>query len=150
MTPAGNWTVATLPLVSDRPGRDERSKPDGYSPRGLKNLIRSRTTKAVRQSCRDLWTEIQLQRRHFASLKKARRLPRPADLKLHLGCGPCLKPGWINVDINAPGADLQLDLREKLPFPDAGASFVYCEHFFEHLDYPSSAMNFLRECWRVL
>ena len=117
---------------------------------GVKDVIRSWTTVGVRQSCRDVWAEIRLQRRHFASLKKAKRLPRSADLKLNLGCGPCLKPGWINIDIESPGADLQLDLREKLPFRDAEASFVYCEHFFEHLEYPSAAMSFLTECWRVL
>lgn len=117
---------------------------------GVKDVIRSWTTAGVRQSCLDAWGEIRLQRRHFASLKKARQLRRSADLKLNLGCGPCLKSGWINIDIDSPGADLQLDLREKLPFPDARASFVYCEHFFEHLEYPSSAMSFLRECWRVL
>jgi predicted SAM-dependent methyltransferase len=117
---------------------------------GLRDMIRSHTTTGVRQSCRELWAEAKLQRRHFASLKKAKRLPQSTDLKLHLGCGPCLKPGWINIDINAPQADLQLDLRERLPFPDASASIVYCEHFFEHLEYPSPAMNFLRECRRIL
>jgi len=116
----------------------------------LNDMVLSHTTKGVRQACRELWTEMQIQRRHFASVRKAKRLPKAADLKLNLGCGPCLKPGWINVDTSAPEAELQLDLREKFPFPDACASFVYAEHFFEHLEYPSPAMTFLRECWRVL
>lgn len=117
---------------------------------GLREVIGLHTTRGLRQACRELWAEVQIQHRHFVSLRKARRLPQQRDLKLHLGCGPRFKLGWINVDINTPEADLQLDLREKFPFPDACAAVAYCEHFFEHLAYPSPAMSFLRECWRVL
>jgi predicted SAM-dependent methyltransferase len=72
------------------------------------------------------------------------------DVKLNLGCGPCIKPGWINVDSWSAGADLQLDLRESLPFPDGCASFIHSEHFFEHLEYPFPARTFLLECCRIL
>jgi len=113
-------------------------------------LIKRHSTKGVRQACRDLWTELKIQRRHFSSVRKAKQLQNSADLKLHLGCGPCIKPGWVNVDTFAVQADLQLDLRERFPFPDACASFVFSEHFFEHLEYPNPAIDFLKECWRVL
>jgi predicted SAM-dependent methyltransferase len=112
--------------------------------------VTKRTTRGVRQACRELWTELQIQRRHFSSLRKIKQLQNSADLKLHLGCGPCVKPGWVNVDTLAPQADLQLDLREKLPFSNSCASFVFSEHFFEHLEYPTPAVDFLKECWRVL
>jgi predicted SAM-dependent methyltransferase len=116
----------------------------------INDMILEHTTRGVRQACRNLWEEIRVQRLHFASVRRAKRLPKSSDIKLHLGCGPCLKPGWVNVDMYAPQADLHLDLREGFPFPDECASFVYCEHFFEHLEYPSPALNFLGDCWRVL
>lgn len=55
----------------------------------------------------------------------------------------------MNVDL-ADGVDLQLDLREPIPLPDGCAAVVYSEHFFEHLDYPTDALAFLRECHRLL
>jgi len=60
-----------------------------------------------------------------------------------------MKPGWINIDARK-GVDLQLDLRERLPFPDNSVSFIYSEHFFEHLEYPGEASNFLTESLRIL
>jgi len=85
---------------------------------------------------------------------------------VNLACGFHPKPGWINVDLFAPEADLHLDLRRPLPFDDRCARYIYVEHFFEHLDYPnvfesmgwdfegrstpSEALQFLRECRRVL
>jgi len=116
----------------------------------LREAVASHTTKGFRQACGESWAELKVQHRHFAAVRKAQRLRNASELKLNLACGPCTKPGWINVDLNAPGADLRLDLREKLPFPDASVSFVYSEHFFEHLEFPSPAMSFLKECWRVL
>jgi predicted SAM-dependent methyltransferase len=38
----------------------------------------------------------------------------------------------------------------QVAFVDCSAELVYSEHFFEHLEYPEDAMNFLRECMRVL
>ncbi|HEX9986634.1 MAG TPA: methyltransferase domain-containing protein [Thermoanaerobaculia bacterium] len=69
-------------------------------------------------------------------------------LRLHIGCGPIRMDGWINIDV-APyeGVDRVLDVTEGLPFEDA--SFVYAEHFIEHLPYPA-ALAFMRECRRAL
>jgi predicted SAM-dependent methyltransferase len=114
------------------------------------DAVKKRFTQGVRQAWRDLWTEIKIQRRHSSSVRKAKQFSGASDLKLHLGCGPCLKPGWVNIDTFSDQAELQLDLREKFPFPDGCASFVFCEHFFEHLEFPNPAMDFLKECWRVL
>ena len=68
--------------------------------------------------------------------------------KLHLGCGPQILPGWVNLDnVKYPGVDRVLDVTRGLPFKDV--SFVFAEHFIEHLAY-SDALKLLRECRRVL
>jgi predicted SAM-dependent methyltransferase len=82
-------------------------------------------------------------------MQKAKKLLGTAPAKLNCGCGPVVKAGWINIDVGK-NADLQLDLREKLPFPDNSVSYIYSEHFFEHLGYPDDAGMFLKESLRVL
>lgn len=68
--------------------------------------------------------------------------------KLHLGCGPLALPGWVNIDnTRYPGVDKVLDLRKGLPFKDV--SFVFAEHFIEHLAY-DDALSLMREARRVL
>ena len=68
--------------------------------------------------------------------------------KLHLGCGPLALPGWVNIDNRRyPGVDKVLDLRKGLPFKDV--SFVFAEHFIEHLAY-DDALKLMREARRVL
>jgi predicted SAM-dependent methyltransferase len=68
--------------------------------------------------------------------------------KLHVGCGPQLLDGWINVDNQPyPGVDHVLDVREAFPFTDL--RFIYAEHFIEHLPY-DDAMTFLRNCRQAL
>jgi predicted SAM-dependent methyltransferase len=87
-------------------------------------------------------------------------------LRLNFGSGSQPKPGWINIDWSDTRAELQLDLREPLPFPDASAEAVYAADVLDHLSYanlgdstswaldtpgaPSDALAFLRECRRVL
>ena len=70
--------------------------------------------------------------------------------KLHIGSGPQILKGWINID-NAEyrGVDRILDVTKGLPFPDGEASFVFAEHFIEHLTYEQAAALF-RECRRVM
>jgi len=68
--------------------------------------------------------------------------------KLHLGCGPQILEGWINIDnMQYPGVDQVLDVIKGLPFEDV--SCIFAEHFIEHLAYPD-ALGLLRECRRVL
>jgi len=68
--------------------------------------------------------------------------------KLHVGCGPQLLPGWINID-NQPykGIDNVVDVREGLPYENL--DFIFAEHFIEHLAF-DDAQRFLRECRRAL
>jgi predicted SAM-dependent methyltransferase len=69
-------------------------------------------------------------------------------LKIHVGCGSAILPGWLNIDIEAlPGVDLVHDVRDGLPFEDVG--LIFAEHFIEHLDF-EAGFAFMRECRRVL
>lgn len=79
-------------------------------------------------------------------------------MKLHLGCGARLEPGWINIDAmpcpfpetKSPEAEyLQHDLTTGLPFHGGVATLVYCEHFLEHLTL-AEGEKLVRECFRVL
>ena len=89
-------------------------------------------------------------RRHRAGLAALRRTSIPSDARVQLGSGGQPKPGWVNVDLFNPDADVALDLRENLPFPDNSIAFIYSEHLFEHLAYPTDARHLLHESWRVL
>lgn len=67
---------------------------------------------------------------------------------LHLGCGPVILPGWVNIDVHPyPGVDRVLDLREGLPFEQA--SFIFAEHFIEHFAL-EDALRLATECRRAL
>lgn len=53
-------------------------------------------------------------------------------LKLHLGSGSRIIPGYVNTDIqDLPGVDLICDLRD-LPFPDLSVDFIYSCCAIEH------------------
>lgn len=93
--------------------------------------------------------ELGLGNRHRRSVKQARKLTG-APWKINLGSGGILKEGWLNVDGFDTRADLQLDLRRRLPFPDGSISHVYSEHFFEHLEYPREVRLLLQQARRVL
>ncbi len=57
-------------------------------------------------------------------------------LRLHVGCGKIILPGYINIDIQSnPGVDIVCDIRE-LPYPDNSVDLIYScaniEHFGRH------------------
>ncbi len=116
----------------------------------LKKLLKSRTTSEFRKALRLVQREFRIQRLHFSSVRKVSQLLSKDPLKLNVGCGPNCKEGWVNIDLMDARADLNLDLRESLPFSDDSVSIIYSEHFFEHLDYPDEVGHFLGECFRVL
>ncbi len=75
--------------------------------------------------------------------KKVARDPlAPSAEKLHLGAGGNPLPGWSN-------HDLDMDLRQPLPLPDASVRFLFAEHVVEHVT-PREAWRFFKEVRRVL
>ena len=90
-------------------------------------------------------------------------------LKLHVGCGPRVLKGWVNIDltydtnignmgdkwypplIRGDESDLLvMDVTEKpLPFPDGSVDIIFHEDFIEHL-CQRDQIRFLAEALRVL
>lgn len=99
-------------------------------------------------------------------------------VRLHLGCGSTVVPGWQNLDkswnvylARVPGARrvlerarvltaeqasavfprgiVRADVRRGLPYPDGSAEYVYSSHMIEHLSL-WQAREVVRECARVL
>lgn len=115
-----------------------------------KKLVKSRTTTGLRSAIGELGNEWKLYRRHRQALKRVPQFLNQLPIKLNLGCGPNRKPDWVNIDLYHPSADLQLDLREPWPFPDASVSYIYSEHVFEHFEFTREVPHFLQEAQRVL
>jgi predicted SAM-dependent methyltransferase len=117
----------------------------------LKKVFGPHTCHAIYAALGRVRMEIRMNRRHRRAVKKARRYADARDLRLHLGSGKKNKEGFINIDMRPDvGADLVLDLRRPLPFPDNCCRGIYCEHTLEHVSYPDTHEAFLREVLRVL
>jgi predicted SAM-dependent methyltransferase len=69
--------------------------------------------------------------------------------KLHLGCGDHLLPGWSNVDFNGWRGVIGHNLTKPLPVKDGSVSFIFTEHFIEHIDL-QEGLSFFKDCRRVL
>ncbi|MGO8790542.1 MAG: class I SAM-dependent methyltransferase [Terriglobia bacterium] len=116
----------------------------------VKEYIKSHVSRALLQSVRQVEKEFRIYRRHRLGVREARALPQGLPLKLNLGCGPNRKPGWLNIDLFYSGADLELDLRERWPFPDGSVAHIYSEHVFEHFEFYEQVPHVLSESLRVL
>jgi predicted SAM-dependent methyltransferase len=68
---------------------------------------------------------------------------------LHLGCGDKKFDGFVNIDLDAAGADMHLDLTQPLPWDQGSVSGIYSEHFIEHITQ-AQGIGLLMECRRVL
>jgi predicted SAM-dependent methyltransferase len=69
--------------------------------------------------------------------------------KLHIGCGDVIFPSWTNIDRESKVADVNIDVRQGLPFESDSVDFIFSEHFIEHLE-PMDAVAFFQETKRVL
>ena len=76
------------------------------------------------------------------------RSAKPKKDRLHVGCGPVILDGWINIDNQPyPGIDKVHDVTDGLPYKDL--RFIFAEHFLEHLSYDDGG-KFLRACRAAL
>lgn len=69
-------------------------------------------------------------------------------IKLNLGCGSHILPGWVNLDISAlPGVDIVHDIEKlPLPFADNSVEEILCQDVLEHVDY----IPVLRDLHRIM
>jgi hypothetical protein len=89
-------------------------------------------------------------------------------LRIHLGCGTIIAPGYLNVDGDFPFIPkpleedkpyvideatrtyiLKYDLRKGIPAMDNSVDVIYHSHFFEHLTR-DEGRAFLKDCFRCL
>jgi predicted SAM-dependent methyltransferase len=92
---------------------------------------------------------------------RLRALRAEGELKVHLGCGADVRPGWVNIDFGLIpwlGANsvrhhgvtvIRHDLRKGLPLRSGGCALIYSSHFLEHLEY-RHGLNLIADCYRVL
>lgn len=64
--------------------------------------------------------------------------PEVEPLRLHLGCGRTILPGYVNVDrVKLPGVDVVADLNDcrntSLPFDTDSVETFYLSHVIEHI-----------------
>jgi predicted SAM-dependent methyltransferase len=99
------------------------------------------------------------------------RAAQADEVRLHIGCGPRVLAGWLNVDllfepyenylqyygerfygpsVRGERSDFfALDVTKGLPLPDDSVDVVFHEDFIEHLDQ-AATVGFLAETLRVL
>lgn len=55
-------------------------------------------------------------------------------MKLHVGCGNVILPGWTNLDIEKlPGVDIIDDITTLTKIPDNSCEVIYASHVLEHV-----------------
>ncbi len=99
-------------------------------------------------------------------------------LKVNLGCGITVVPGWTNIDISPniwlsrhpflkrilyevrllddasyrtkwPSEIVRHDIRKGLPFQDDSVDYIYTSHFLGHVNQ-HEAVRIIGDCYRVL
>lgn len=75
--------------------------------------------------------------------------PLRQSIKLNLGCGSDLKPGYVNVDKFASHPDIVLAELPHVPFEDATVQEVVLSHVLEHFGFKDGEI-LCREIYRVL
>jgi len=67
---------------------------------------------------------------------------------VEFGCGGSRKEGWLSVDYRL-GADLSLDIRQRLPLPSNYFQKVFLEHVLEHFCH-SELIQVLSNIYRIM
>jgi hypothetical protein len=81
--------------------------------------------------------------------RKAKLAIVETPLKLDLGCGKKVEPGFIGVDSRAFGQDIVTDLTARWPWDDGTVEEARACHFIEHLT-AAQRIHFVNELHRVL
>ncbi|PIR40042.1 MAG: glycosyltransferase [Candidatus Zambryskibacteria bacterium CG10_big_fil_rev_8_21_14_0_10_34_34] len=102
---------------------------------------------SILQINKELNSIISFEENKSSSIKKLKKFD--GIKKLQIGGGSRNLDGYINLDIFQP-TDIVWDIRSGLPFQDNRFEEIFCEHFFEHLDFPKSAILFLNEAFRTI
>lgn len=103
----------------------------------------------LQQAGKTIAYEMLFSMQHRRGAWQAKKYPFQQYNRLHLGCGPQIKQGWLNIDLDTR-ADITLDLRRPLPLPDNHFDLIYSEHFLEHIAYPEPVTSLVKECYRML
>jgi predicted SAM-dependent methyltransferase len=108
-------------------------------------------SESIRQDLRQVRTSVSRLLSGMRTGMFAARPPAssPEPVQINIGCGELVVPGWINLDQHPRKGAYYTHALDGLPFPDAAASRIHCEHFLEHLQF-EHARRFLAECHRVL
>lgn len=70
-------------------------------------------------------------------------------LRVNLGCGDQIAPGWANLDAQPLGQEWLVDARMGLPFPDDSVDYMTAQHSIQQFDHHELAPLFT-EVRRVL
>jgi len=115
----------------------------------IKNIV-SQVSPEAANHLKHFLSEIKIALVHRMGIRKCMKNYKNAEmLRVNFGCGSATKDGFLNLDFS-PMADVRLDLRRPIPLQDKCASFVYSEHFVEHLSYPEGVDQFFTDCFRIL
>jgi predicted SAM-dependent methyltransferase len=128
----------------------------------LKRLVRSHIDaqpEPLKEAILALKNELAIARASRDSLSDFHALHPKKYLKVHLGCGEDVRPGWVNIDL-APTSThtsprcpdtiiINYDLRLGLPLAPDSCHVIYSSHFFEHLTY-KHGVQLLRDCYSAL
>src|SRR6266853_6365646 len=124
----------------------------------VRKRIVQRINPQIRIAARKLLSEIEITRISRRSAGQFLALKNAKSLKVHLGCGPDIRSGWLNIDLALNGVEppssgnatfINYDLRRTLPLADESCDLIYSAHFLEHLEY-KHGLQLLRECYRLL
>jgi SAM-dependent methyltransferase len=122
---------------------------------------RSSLPKPVQRAVRNLSSEVRIARMMKKPVEQLGRLSGKRGLKVNLGCGSDVRPGFVNIDLDRRGNDIgdvdlhpdtyliNFDLRLGLPLEVGSCDFIYSSHFFEHLPY-QDGVRLMRDSYRAL
>jgi SAM-dependent methyltransferase len=70
-------------------------------------------------------------------------------VRISLGCGELVQPGWFGIDLKRAPSVFRADLRRRLPLATGSVDEILAEHVLEHL-FLDQIPELLSECHRAL